>query len=700
MKILAAKGDIFAPGDRVAGEFDDVWHTGTVMKLSPKLVIRYDDGHVETNEPRVGQGATLYKLPINTPVSRKSMTKAQMLALRTAVPKRDETKLVALINKARIAYGRGQPIMTDLEYDRLEDELRAINPDAAILKHSGASVSTKMKVKLPYPMPSLTKAKYQTGAVGPWLQRTPGPYVVSWKMDGVSALKTKSAAAPTRLFTRGRSGDGYGGDISYLLPHLKLPRSASKKGQELALRGELLMANGTFAKKYAADFANPRNMAAGLTNKKEIHPAVKDLDFIVYEVMAPRMKLSRGLALAKSLGYHVVPHKVFPTLTEEKLLSLLKKARANGKYEVDGLVVVQDAAHPIARSDPDWAIAFKSDTEDDAKTTTVIDIEWNLTRTGQYFPRVVVEPVSLKGVTVRYASAKSAEFVKTNGIGPGAVIRLRRSGDVIPDIRAEDVIKKGKPKWPTNYEWRGANIGPKGGVEGNADVRAMQIEHFFAVLGIERFKAATIAKYVTEGYDSVIKILRMSESQFTAVEGVSKTSRVIYQEIQKLKADGAPLHELMYASGVFGRALGSRKFNAIIDAVPNIMDRALDSTEKLVRLIDDIPGFDVKQAQMFASGLPRFLKFLNLSRIPAQKIKKIKTTSAKLSGQSVLFTGFRNAELETAIQAAGGKIASSVKSATILLAKDVGGSSSKLAAARAAGIKIMTEQQFRQRYGV
>jgi DNA ligase (NAD+) len=620
-----------------------------------------------------------------------------MKILAAKTPQVAVDKLALRVKKARVAYGRGLPIMTDKAYDALEDELRSADPGHPLLTHSGSDVPTKMKVELPHPMPSLDKRKYGKGAVGPWLEAHPGPYVISWKADGISALDDDKPSEGVRLYTRGKSGDGMGGDITYLVPHLKkLPRT----GKRAVVRGELIMHNATFSKKWKAEYENARNLAAGVTNRTTVHPAAADIDFMAYELLVPRLKPSEAFALLKSWGFHVAPYKVVKSLTEEQLLVLLKTARANTSYDVDGLVIEQDIKTSIQDSNPEHKFAFKSDTEDAAGETRVLRVEWNLTRTGIFFPRLIVSPLRLGGVTVNHASGKSADFIRDNGIGPGAVIRLRRSGDVIPDLMPVDVIKRAKVVYPdVPYEWKGANLVPPTKTAVSVEQTVMRLTHFFVTLGVERFKDSTVAKYVDAGFNTPRKIINMSQTQFTTVEGVSTTSRVIYEQVQSLKA-GVEMHLLMYAWGGFGRSFGSRKCAAIIKAHPNILDYAGNGVTTLVPLIDDVPGFDVKQATVFAKGLPAFAKFVLALKLPLLKPKVIKVRGSKCAGMAVLFTGVRDDELSKLIVQNGGTIAPSPTTATVLLAKDPGGDSAKLNAARAKGIPIMTLQAFRKRYGL
>lgn len=589
--------------------------------------------------------------------------------------------------------GRNVPFMTDAEWDSLYDKLRELDPHNSFFEKVGAPIK-KMKVKLPFMMPSLNKVKPHTGTVPQWIAKHSGPWMVSEKADGVSILLVKEER--TQAFTR---GDGmYGGDISFMVPHFRMPKM--KEGE--AFRGEIIMSQERFRSKWAQEFKNARNMAAGITNRSDVHKAIRDMDILIYEVLNPRGVPSQQLAKLKARGFKVVPFKVYDEIDETKLEELLAVRRAKSPYELDGLVITQDRKNPLAKTNPDWSVAFKSDALDEARISEVVEVQWNPTRTGYLFPRLVIKPVNIRGVTVKHVSGKSAAFIRDNKIGPGAHIKVRRSGDVIPDIRPQDVVRpanRGAMPSGSDWEWIGENIRMSGTkAEKLSTVKAKNIQFFFASIGVERFKEATIQKFIDQGIDSVSKILKLPRTQFINIPGGSIILKDVYDQIQDAIND-IELPTLMAASQVFGRSFGERRAAAILKAYPNVLDYAGKPTSFVTNLVADIPGFNTITAEQFATNLPVFVKWLRF--VPSIRWtlpKKAKVKSDKLAGQSVLFTGFRDSDLESLIQENGGNVASSIGNATILLAKDPGGSSAKLMAARERGVKIMTADEFKRRY--
>lgn len=595
--------------------------------------------------------------------------------------------------------------ITDSVYDKLEDLMRKLDPNNAVLKLVGPSSDKqiKKKVKLPYPMGSLDKITPGSGSVASWKRSHPGPYLISDKEDGASLEVIFVRGENTKAYTRGRDGIT-GGDVSFMVPHLKIPRF---KGT-LAVRGEIAMKESVFKAKWSKVQKNARNMASGLLNRQDIQPGHKDLDFIVHEVLDPRGKPSQQLAKLKSLGFHVVPNKVFADIDEDMLSELLSKRKQRSAHEIDGLVVTQDKANPLTRSgNPSYAIAFKDEGAQESARAKVVAIEWEETRHGYLAPRIRIRPIKLRGVTVNFASGKNAGFIKKNRIGPGAVVRIRRAGDVIPDLKDGDVIEGATPTWPSrtkfgDWEWTdsGVNIKLKANNshKHNDTVASKVIEHFFVSIGVEGFKQSTIEKYVAEGYRSVRDILAMSERRFTSLEGTTKTINKVYQEIRDC-IDGVELPVLMDASNIFGRGMGTTRLRAIVKAYPNIMSMAGKDIDYLTDLIDELPGFDQKTGEQFASNLKRFAKWAkSVPQIKWELPKAKKLKSNSLAGVSVIMTGFRDQELSDAIEANGGQMVSTVRRATHLLVKDPSSTSAKTNQAKSLGIKIMTPESFRRKF--
>jgi NAD-dependent DNA ligase len=154
------------------------------------------------------------------------------------------------------------------------------------------------------------------------------------------------------------------------------------------------MNKATFDKKWSEDFENARNMASGLVNRKDIHKAIKDIDVIIYEVVSPRGVPSAQLKALKSEGFHVVPHKVFETLTEQQLIAYYQERRNKSKHDIDGLVIMQDKKHAANTSgNPDFAVAFKDNEQVESALARVVRVEWTASKHGKLAPVVVVEAI-------------------------------------------------------------------------------------------------------------------------------------------------------------------------------------------------------------------------------------------------------------------------------------------------------------------
>lgn len=578
--------------------------------------------------------------------------------------------------------------VTDAIYDDLETELKAVKPKSVALR-TGIKLK-KNKMRLPFYMASLDKVK-DAVALNAWLNSHPGPYVVSDKLDGVSIGLDYTDVDNLKAFTR---GDGTsGGDISFMAQALGVP----KRAKGLQVRGEVLLPLSKW-KKYENEFSNPRNFVSGITNRDGLHTGLKDCIVYAYTIVNSKQKPSANLAKLKSLGFAVVPYTVVNELSFEKLTVMMQKRRSKQTHELDGLVIYQDVPLKNSISNPTTAIAFKNNTLEEQARVVVKEVEWNVTRTGLLFPRIVLNPVQVGGVTVSFCSGKSAEYIKTNKIGPGTVLMISRSGDVIPEIRK--IVKATGAQLPRkqdfgHIELKGANyyIG-KGNTQHDTTQASQKIAAFFNILGIDDFRLATATKFVSEGVDTILAVLKMTKKQFLSVPG---TSPVVLQKVWDAlqgKLQDIDLAEIMYASQVFGRSFGLRRFKAIIEGVPDLL--TIRSKDVMYQSVVSLTGFNDTTANQFIDGLPEFKRWLKASGIkPSLHAKIVKLSSRKFEGQRYIFTGFRDASLEDYIVKNGGEIVTSIKKATVLLCKDPNSSSSKMNEARNLGIKIMTPQEFK-----
>jgi NAD-dependent DNA ligase len=596
------------------------------------------------------------------------------------------------IKKASDAYyNTGKSIITDAEFDNLVELLRKLKPNSKVLTQIGAPVRAG-KVELPFHMGSLDKIKPESA--DSWLESTPGPYVVSDKLDGVSIGFVFGTAA--KAYTRGNGTVGQ--DISHLVPFLDVP--AVKK--RIKARGEIIMSRSEF-EHFSDEFENARNLVSGLVNRKDIHRAIHSVTVVFYELIEPRMSPSEGLALMKSLGLKVVPHKVIPKLSASSLNSILTKRKSLSKFDMDGLVVVVDKKQPVnTGGNPVSARAFKALAESDIATVRVLGVEWEASKHGYLKPRVNIEPTRLSGVTVSYATGFNAKYVQENGIGRGALIRITRSGDVIPHIL--ETVKAVKPSMPpasfgsTHWTKNGVDLVMDDLSAGDAGstVRVKRILNFFSTLGAEFIGAGVVRKLVDAGHDSVPKILKLKKAQLLKIEGFQdRSAQKVIDSIGSAIQD-VELHTLMDASGLFGRLLGSRKLGTVVAKYPSLEQiKELDTDA-----VASLSGWSTSSAQQFVDSVPEFVKWLKACpsitwTVPEPK-RKIR---GKLSGQGFVFTGVRDAELQQKLESLGAEVTDSVRAnTTVVVAKDPNGNSTKLVSARTKGLKIMSLDAARRLY--
>ena len=163
-------------------------------------------------------------------------------------------------------YNKGISLVSDEIFDYLKETLQELDPLNDYLNEIGAPVNEKEKVKLPYSMGSLDKIKPSTNELEKWKKTYTGPYVISDKLDGISA-QLYITKKENKLYTR---GDGeYGQDISYLIEYLFDVSKFPKDNLPISIRGELILSKKNF-EKVKDKFKNARNAVAGYVNSKKI----------------------------------------------------------------------------------------------------------------------------------------------------------------------------------------------------------------------------------------------------------------------------------------------------------------------------------------------------------------------------------------------------------------------------------------------
>jgi NAD-dependent DNA ligase len=639
-----------------------------------------------------------------------------------------EEDLVALYQRLSHAYyNTSKPLVSDDIFDIVQAALKKRHPKHPILKSVGASVADddKRKIKLPVWMGSLDKVKNEPKVLEAFKAKYPGSYVVSDKLDGVSALFVLNgggvggAKGGAALYTR---GDGeVGQDISHLLPFINgIPAKMPSGAAGLMVRGELIMTRAAF--EAGGKGANARNTVSGLVNAKVPDLDVaKNVGFVAYENFGlglgakarSKPSPSVGLGLLAKMNFNVVPHKVLGSdgLTLENLSATLMDRRAGSAYEIDGLVVAHDAAHDEAPGkNPDAAFAFKHLITADTAEVVVTEVVWSPSKDGLIKPVVEFDPVRLSGVTIRRATGFNAAFIRDGRIGPGARLLITRSGDVIPYIM-QVLAPADEPSMPASYKYAWAGSKDIKLMGNSAEVDVKQLENFFDKLDVKGLRRATVQKLFDGGVKTVREFMDLKQAALEAVPGFANKWPLVAEAHAGIRA--APCLKLMNASNAFGMGFGERKLRAIAAGIPSVLNAAADlpTVDELVA----IDGIAPLTAGKFIEGLAAFRQWLRDSGLhcsasaPAAAKKRDKSPGpapsrarsparkATLAGEVVVFTGFRNQEWSDRIEELGGEVGSGVtKKTTILVAKEVGGDkeSGKLAAARAKGIRVMDREAF------
>ena len=617
----------------------------------------------------------------------------------------NETALQNMLSKANEVYRNmepgDQPLLTDNQYDILEDYIKEKFPKNDAVGKIGAPVE-KNKIKLPYEMASMDKIKPDTKALPSWKSKYKGPYVLSSKLDGVSGLYMNMGGSRKGLYTR---GDGkIGQDISYLIPHLRLPQQ-----ENVVVRGEFIISKATFRSKYQDRFANARNLVAGAVNRVSVSEVIKDIDFVAYEVIEPSLKPSEQMKFLESSGFITVKHEFLENVDNSALSSRLVDWRENDVYEIDGIIVSDDNIYARKSGNPDHSFAFKMALSDQMAETKVLDVLWTASKDGYLKPRVRIEPVRLSGVKIEYATGFNGSFIESNKIGVGAVVELIRSGDVIPYIRRV-VTPAESPLMPSiDYVWNENHIDILlKNKDDDKTVREKNIAGFFKGIDVEGLGSKNMSKIIESGYDSVPKILAMTKEQLLTVDGFKeKMAEKIHSGIRE-KIKGANLVTIMSASNMFGRGFSDKKIELILREYPDIFTSS-ETPEEKVNKLQAVKGMALKTSEAFVEHIPQFVEFLRNCKLEhllssenlntSMSVSVSSSSSHTLSQKVVVMSGSRDKELEKRIKSVGGIIGSSVSSKTFaVITPDVDSGSSKVMAAKSLSIPVMTPSAFYDAY--
>jgi NAD-dependent DNA ligase len=515
-------------------------------------------------------------------------------------------------------------------------------------------------------MPSLDKIKPGQDALDRFLAT--GPFVISEKLDGLSALWITGTR---KLYLRGDGIEGQ--DISHLVDGIQ------GLGKEGHVRGELVVSRsvvGTLS----------RSWVNGIIHRKDVTDEIKKIRFVAYDLMKPSgLTRAKQFEWLKSKGYELPWWQLTAKLTVDDLKTALTSRRESSLYDTDGIVVGLNAipVRPIAGKNPKDAVAFKMPLTDQSATTTVINVIWAPSAQGYLIPKLEFEPVVICGATIRFCTAHNARTVVYNKLGPGSTVVIRRSGDVIPTL---DRVLVGTVAQLPEGVWDATNTHLKVSSD-SAALTVAKLHHFLKTLKVPGAGPATASALIDAGLLGPADIWKATAQQLSAKLG-PKTGATLYESLRALKPSEI---ELMVASSLMPRGVGETKLKAL---------QTLNPDCRAWTALATAPGWTPESLKTFKDTLPayRAWRLSETSWIPYPVLPAGTVVTVVPTNGSICFTGFRDKDLETAAVAKGFAIASVLNTRTTILAIPDGPvkESEKTRAARDKGIRMMTRTELVQ----
>lgn len=642
-------------------------------------------------------------------------------------------ELVDLLNDAsRKYYQEDTEIMSNLEYDRLYDELRLLEEETNITLSNSPTIRVGYEIlsELPkeqheHAMLSLDKTKDKE-ALAAWLGSQKG--VLSWKLDGLTVVLIYENGMLQKAVTR---GNGEVGEVITNNARVfnNIPHTIPYKGK-LTIRGEAVIKYSDFNRINAkiaetdAKYKNPRNLCSGtvrqlnnqITRERDVHFFAfnlvdgEDVDF--------KNSFFYQLEWLKSQGFDVVEHYIVSRDTIFSYIRMFSEKIGENDFPSDGLVLVLEDleyGRSLGRTAkfPRDSMAFKW--ADEEALTHLLDIEWSASRTGLINPVAIFEPVELEGTTVSRASIHNVSILKSLALGIGDEIAVYKANMIIPQI-ARNLTCSGTANIPETCPVCGGATEIRcesekkelSGVETlyctNEYCPAKKLKsfsHFVSrnAMNIDGLSEQTLDKFIDAGFLNEFYDLYHLEryrEQIVAMEGFGEKS---YQNMMQAvnRSRKTTLARFIHALGIPN--IGEANAKLICRYFKNQLASMMQAEVADYESIDGI-------GTVIAEGIVRY--FHNEANCDTiEKLKKElsfeeeeNTDEQVLEGKVFVVTGslkhFTNREdLKKLIEKKGGKVTGSVSAKTdYLINNDILSSSSKNQKAKSLNIPIISEDEF------
>ncbi|MDD2758809.1 MAG: helix-hairpin-helix domain-containing protein [Methylomonas sp.] len=605
-----------------------------------------------------------------------------------------DDELVAFLQIANALYRGGEPLISDADYDFVYlAELKKRHPEHPLLLTVEPEPAFAGKtVDLPVVMLSTDKA-YSLEDVERWAGRIAKAaeeigkdfdsliFKVTPKLDGYAAYDDGSL-----LYTRGDGRKGQ--DITRVFERGLKVANQGKRGLGA---GEIVVSRSYFDENLADFFDNARNFQASVIKEKELEEhaelAIKDEAAVFYPfALLPCWQGSWQTLIAD-----------FETI--------VKSIWHQVDYDVDGVIleIVDDELKThmgATRHHHRWQLAYKENLQ--TAEVEILNVIPQTSRSGRITPVAELQPVRLSGALLSRATAHHYKMVVEKGIGPGAIIQLARSGEVIPKI--ERVIRPAEPQVPEHCPscnhaliWDNDYLLCPNNLHCPAQI-SNSMEHFFRILkNNDGFGAATIKKLYDSGIRRVDEIYALTAEQFESMGFGPKQSQNLVDQLLRSRTEAVEDWRFLAAFGVFRMGLGNCERLLTHHAIADIFSL----TEQDIIAIE---GFAEKTAAVITEGFKNiqalFDKLMGLGFNLQSSQRQSADDGHPLSGKTLVFTGTlvggTRDEFSKQAKAKGAKVGASVSAKTDYLVAGENVGANKLNAAREKGVSVINEQEFLQ----
>lgn len=641
-------------------------------------------------------------------------------------------ELVEILNQASKAYYQdANEMMSNLEYDRLYDELTELEKETGMVMANSPTIHVGYEVvsELPKehhdsPMLSLDKTKDVITLAEFAGERE---CILSWKLDGLTVVLSYENGKLVKAVTR---GNGLVGEVITANARVfqNVPLNIPYQGK-LILRGEAIIKYSDFKKineeieEADAKYKNPRNLCSGSVRQLNSEvTAGRNVNFVAFALIQAEdvdfhNSIQQQFQWLENQGFEVVERKIVTGADMEEAVAYFSEQVKKNDYPSDGLVLLYD---DIAYGEslgatskfPRNGIAFKWE---DEQAETVLDyIEWSPSRTGLINPVAVFEPVELEGTTVTRASVHNISIMEELELGVGDKIKVYKANMIIPQI-SENLTKSGVKDVPDICPacGEGTEIKNDNGVKTlycpNKTCPAKHIKLYTLfvsrnAMNIDGLSEETLEKFIDAGYiHEFADIFRLDryEEEIVNTPGFGRKS---YDNLMDSldRAREVELHAFLYSLGIPNIGVANAKL--ICKYFSNDFDKIRNATtEELI----EINHIGDKMAEKFVeyfsdeennARVDRLLKEINLVKPEANdNIQTMEGLTFVVTGSVEKFPN-RNA-VKDYIEKRGGKVTGSVTSKTnYLINNDVMSNSSKNKKAKELGIEIINEEQFLEKW--